>query len=131
MAQLSLWQKILLIDDLTDQVYQLEKNLKDSKLKLADATNSFDQKIQEYETQTYKELQKKHQKEIFLNQLLNKQAQEQEAYNQIITQINEVIDERLADPEEYLRLNVNPKNPKEIELIKKALRLKILGRVNR
>ena len=130
MAQLSLWQKITLIDDLSDQVAALEKEIQDSKDKISELTTDDKFSLEQYEESTKRELQMKKQKEAFLNQLLNKQHQEQESYNQIVTQINEIIDERLSDPEEYLRLNVNPSNPKEIELMKKALRLKILGRVN-
>ena len=64
-----------------------------------------------------------------MTELLQKQNQDKEVFNQIVKQIDTVINNKLSDLSNYSHCNINPENPKEIEIVKKVLRQRLLSRV--
>jgi arginyl-tRNA synthetase len=129
MAHLTLWQKLNFIEDLMIQIVELELKIKELENIIEDTKHQKKQDLVEFEIKIKKELKEQKKRESFLKELLTSQNQEKDAYNQIIVQINSAIDNRLSNPEEYSKLNIDPNNPKEIELIKKALRQKLLAKI--
>ena len=128
MTQLNLWQKIEFIEELYCQIIDLQKQielLQDEleKLKLLKIES-----LANFEAKTKLDLRQKKQREDFVKELLKKQIEEKETFNNIIKQIDTAIDDRLSDPEQYTKLNVNSDNPKEIEVIKRVLRQKLLSK---
>jgi DNA repair exonuclease SbcCD ATPase subunit len=128
MTQLTLWQKLKFIEELLVQVNSLQEQINESNTIIEDFKHQKNQGLMEFEAKIKEDLRKQKKRENFLKELLTKQTQEKETYNQIVIQINSAIDSRLSDPLEFSKLNVDPSNPKEIELIKKALRQKLLAR---
>jgi DNA repair exonuclease SbcCD ATPase subunit len=129
MTQLTLWQKLKFIEELLVQVNSLQEQIKESNTTIEDFKHQKNQGLMEFEAKIKDDLRKQKKRENFLNELLTKQSQENETYNQIVVQINTAIDSRLSDPVQFSKLNVDPSNPKEIELIKKALRQKLLAKI--
>jgi hypothetical protein len=129
MTQLTLWQKLKFIEDLLVQINTLQEQIDQSSATIEDFKHQKNQDLLEFETKIKKDLREQKKRENFLKELLTKQNQEKEIYNQIVVQINNAIDNRLSDPQEYSKLNIDPSNPKEIELIKKALRQKLLAKI--
>lgn len=129
MAHLTLWQKLKFIEDLMIQINELELQIKELEDAIEDSKHQKKQDLVEFEIKIKKDMSEQKKRESFLKELLTKQNQEKETYNQIVVQINSVIDNRLSSPDEYSKMNVDPSNPKEVELIKKALRQKLLAKI--
>jgi hypothetical protein len=129
MTQLTLWQKLEFIEDLTEQINFLNVQLEELNYKIELLKEQKSQELAEFDSNTRITLTREKKRKDFLNELLVKQNQEKEIYNQIVLQINKVIDIRLSDPNEFSKFNINPSNPKEIELIKTTLRQKLIARM--
>ncbi len=129
MSQLTLWQKLEFIEELFGQIAELQKQIESLEITIENLKHEKAQNLASFESTTRNNLRKQKQRENFLEELIQKQNQEREVFNQIVKQIDKVIDIRLSDPAEYQKLNINPSNPKEIELVKKALRQKLLSKV--
>ena len=129
MTQLTLWQKLTFIEELMLQVNSLQIQIQDLESIIENFKHQKNQDLIEFESKTKSDLKEQKKRESFLKELLTKQKQDKEVYNQIVLQINTAIDSKLSDPEEFSKLNVDPSNPKEIELIKKALMRKLLAKI--
>jgi regulator of replication initiation timing len=128
MAHLTLWQKLEFIELLFSQISELQKEIENTEKKIEEARSDRQESLVEFEEKTRISLRQKHERERFVQELLQKQKEEKEVANQIIKQIDTVINVKLSDPEQFTKLNINPKNPKEIEIVKKVLRQKLLSK---
>ena len=129
MTQLTLWQKLEFIEELFGQIADLQKQIESLETNIQSLKLQKNSDLESFEISTKNELRKQKYRENFLNELLQKQNQEKEIFNQIVKQIDTAIDSRLADPSEFSHYNINPSNPKEIEIVKKALRQRLLSKV--
>ncbi len=129
MSQLTLWQKLEFIEELFGQIAELQKQIETLEISVQNLKTQKMTDLEGFEIATKNDLRKQKYRENFLNELLQKQNQEKEVFNQIVNHIDTVIDSRLSDTSQFAHFNINPSNPKEIEIVKKALKQRLLSKV--